>query len=292
MNIFQPLRAAFIVAALVIASSATAQDAEDKVVATIDGNPVYASQLALAEAEMGSQFQRLPEDQRRAAVLSALIDIKLMAKQAEEAGVPETEDFKKKLQFLRDRTLHNEYFRTQVVEALTEDEVRARYEKEIAAMPAEQEIRARHILVDSEEQAKAIIAELDAGKDFVELAKEKSTGPSGEQGGDLGYFTRGRMVPEFEEAAFALEPGTYTKEPVKTEFGWHVIEVEDKRDAAPPTYEQVADQIQRLMMQEKYLALLQAAHESADVEVTDPELKKALETQEAAPETAPESTKD
>ena len=292
MNIFQPLRAAFIVAALVIASSATAQDAEDKVVATIDGNPVYASQLALAEAEMGSQFQRLPEDQRRAAVLSALIDIKLMAKQAEEAGVPETEDFKKKLQFLRDRTLHNEYFRTQVVEALTEDEVRARYEKEIAAMPAEQEIRARHILVDSEEQAKAIIAELDAGKDFVELAKEKSTGPSGEQGGDLGYFTRGRMVPEFEEAAFALEPGTYTKEPVKTEFGWHVIEVEDKRDAAPPTYEQVADQIQRLMMQEKYLALLQAAHESADVEVTDPELKKALETQEAAPETAPEATKD
>lgn len=292
MNIFQPLRAAFIVAALVIASSATAQDAEDKVVATIDGNPVYASQLALAEAEMGSQFQRLPEDQRRAAVLSALIDIKLMAKQAEQAGVPETEDFKKKLQFLRDRTLHNEYFRTQVVEALTEDEVRARYEKEIAAMPAEQEIRARHILVDSEEQAKAIIAELDAGKDFVELAKEKSTGPSGEQGGDLGYFTRGRMVPEFEEAAFALEPGTYTKEPVKTEFGWHVIEVEDKRDAAPPTYEQVADQIQRLMMQEKYLALLQAAHESADVEVTDPELKKALETQEAAPETAPEATED
>ena len=292
MNIFQPLRAAFIVAALVIASSATAQDTEDKVVATIDGNPVYASQLALAEAEMGSQFQRLPEDQRRAAVLSALIDIKLMAKQAEEAGVPETEDFKKKLQFLRDRTLHNEYFRTQVVEALTEDEVRARYEKEIAAMPAEQEIRARHILVDSEEQAKAIIAELDAGKDFVELAKEKSTGPSGEQGGDLGYFTRGRMVPEFEEAAFALEPGTYTKEPVKTEFGWHVIEVEDKRDAAPPTYEQVADQIQRLMMQEKYLALLQAAHESADVEVTDPELKKALETQEAAPETAPEATED
>jgi len=292
MNIFQPLRAAFIVAALAIASSATAQDAEDKVVATIDGNPVYASQLALAEAEMGSQFQRLPEDQRRAAVLSALIDIKLMAKQAEEAGVPETEDFKKKLQFLRDRTLHNEYFRTQVVEALTEDEVRARYEKEIAAMPAEQEIRARHILVDSEEQAKAIIAELDAGKDFIELAKEKSTGPSGEQGGDLGYFTRGRMVPEFEEAAFALEPGTYTKEPVKTEFGWHVIEVEDKRDAAPPTYEQVADQIQRLMMQEKYLALLQAAHESADVEVTDPDLKKALETQEAAPETAPEATKD
>lgn len=292
MNIFQPLRAAFIVAALAIASSATAQDAEDKVVATIDGNPVYASQLALAEAEMGSQFQRLPEDQRRAAVLSALIDIKLMAKQAEEAGVPETEDFKKKLQFLRDRTLHNEYFRTQVVEALTEDEVRARYEKEIAAMPAEQEIRARHILVDSEEQAKAIIAELDAGKDFIELAKEKSTGPSGEQGGDLGYFTRGRMVPEFEEAAFALEPGTYTKEPVKTEFGWHVIEVEDKRDAAPPTYEQVADQIQRLMMQEKYLALLQAAHESADVEVTDPDLKKALETQEAAPETAPAATED
>jgi len=288
MNIFQPLRAAVLITALTIVSHAVAQDTEDKVVATIDGDPVNASELALAEAEMGSQFQRLPEDQRRAAALSALIDIKLMAKQAEKAGVQNSEDFKKKLQFMRERALHNEYFRTQVVEAVTEDEIRARYEKEIASMSPEQEVRARHILVDSEEQAKAIIAELDAGKDFIELAKEKSTGPSSEQGGDLGYFTRGRMVPEFEEAAFALEPGTYTKEPVKTEFGWHVIKLEDKRDAAPPTFEQVAEQIQRLMMQEKYLALLQAAHEASDVEVTDPDLKKAIETQEAEPEAAPE----
>lgn len=292
MKIFQPLRAAIIITALTIASSAVAQESEDKVVATVDGEPVHASELALAEAELGSQFQRLPEDQRRAAVLSALIDIKLMAKEAEKAGVQESKDFQTRMTFLRDRALHNEYFRTRVVDGLTEDEMRARYDKEIAAVPAEEEVRARHILVDSEEQAKAIIAELDAGKDFVELAKEKSTGPSGEQGGDLGYFTRGRMVPEFEESAFALEPGSYTKEPVKTEFGWHVIKVEDKREAAPPAFEEVADQIQRLMMQEKYLALLQSAHEASDVEVTDPDLKKAIEAQEVTPETAPEETNE
>ena len=136
--------------------------------------------------------------------------------------------------FLKDRALHNEYFRTKVVDGLTEEAVQERYNKEVAATPPEMEVKARHILVDSEEQARNVITELDGGKDFIELAKEKSTGPSGPQGGDLGYFTRGRMVPEFEEAAFALEPGSYTKEPIKTQFGWHIIKVEDKRDTPPP----------------------------------------------------------
>lgn len=272
-----PWRAAIVALSICVAAGAAAQDAEDKVIATIGGKPVYQSELTFAESDLDPQFSRLPADQRTAAALSALLDIKLMAQQAESAGLGNDEVFQRRLAFLRDRALHNEYFRTRVVGGLTEDAVRARYEQEVAATEPEQEVKARHILVDSEEQAKGIIADLEAGKDFVELAKEKSTGPSGPQGGDLGYFTRGRMVPEFEEAAFALEPGSFTKEPIKTQFGWHVIKVEDRRDTPPPQFEQVADQIRRVLLQEQYLSLIQEAREAIEVDVTDPELQSLLD---------------
>ncbi|MCY6383667.1 peptidylprolyl isomerase [Hoeflea prorocentri] len=277
MHRTMPWRAAIVALTICAGAGAAAQDAEDKVIATIGGKPVYQSELTFAESDLDPQFSRLPADQRTAAALSALLDIKLMAQQAEGAGLGKDEAFQRRLSFLKDRALHNEYFRTKVVDGLTDDAVRARYEQEIAATEPEQEIKARHILVDSEEQAKAIIADLDGGTDFVELAKEKSTGPSGPQGGDLGYFTRGRMVPEFEEAAFALEPGSYTKEPIKTQFGWHVIKVEDRRDTPPPQFEQVADQIRRVLLQEQYLALIQEARDAIEVEVTDQDLQSLLD---------------
>src|SRR5690606_21794865 len=114
---------------------------------------------------------------------------------------------------------------------------------EIAALPTQEEVNARHILVKTEDEAKAIISELDAGKDFAELAKAKSEDSNKSDGGDLGWFTKGRMVPEFEEAAFALEKGAYTKAPVKSQFGYHVIKLEDRRDVQPPAFEQVEPQI-------------------------------------------------
>ncbi|MEX3011391.1 peptidylprolyl isomerase [Hoeflea sp. TYP-13] len=276
MQVTLQLRASLVVLAVCLSFGAYAQDTEDKVIATIGGKPVYQSELTFAETDLDPQFSRLPADQRTAAALSALLDIKLIALQAEKAGLGKDEMFQRRLEFLKDRALHNEYFRAKVVDGLTEEAVKDRYEKEVAATPPEQEVKARHILVDSEEQAKAVIAELEAGKDFIELAKEKSTGPSGPQGGDLGYFTRGRMVPEFEEAAFALETGGYTKEPVKTQFGWHVIKVEDKRDTPPPQFAQVADQIRRVLLQEQYLALIQEARAAIDVEVTDKNLQDLL----------------
>ncbi len=275
MPIRMPLRASMLALLVGLAVPAAAQEDADKVIATIGGKPVYQSELMIASGD--PQFERLPEDQKTAAALSALLDIKAMAQQAESAGLGKDQLFERRMGFLKDRTLHNDYFKAQVVDGMTDADVRARYDQEVAATPAEKEVKARHILVDSEEQAKAVITELDAGKDFVELAKEKSTGPSGPQGGDLGYFGRGRMVPEFEEAAFALEPGTYTKEPVKSQFGWHIIKVDDVRDMAPPPFEQVADQIRRVLLQERYLALVQEARNAAQVEVTDPELQELLD---------------
>jgi peptidyl-prolyl cis-trans isomerase C len=155
--------------------------------------------------------------------------------------------------------------------------VKARYDKEVAALPKQEEIHARHILVKTEDEAKEVIKELDAGKDFAELAKEKSTDPNKSDGGDLGYFARGRMVKEFEEAAFTMPVGTYSKTPVKTDFGYHVIKIEDKRDAPPPPLDQVQDQVKQLVMRDKYLELLAKAKAASKVEISDPALAKGYE---------------
>ncbi len=278
MKVTMPLRVGIMALAISLGLSAAVKAQEDKIIATVGEKPVYQSELDFAVTDLDPQFERLPVEQRRAAAFAALLDIKLIAQQAEAAGMGEGDLFQRRLDFLKDRALHNAFFQSKIASTITDENVRARYDKEVAATPPEQEVSARHILVDSEEQAKAVVAELDAGKDFIELAKEKSTGPSGPQGGDLGYFTRGRMVPEFEEAAFKLEPGAYTKEPVKTQFGWHIIKVEDKRDTPPPAFEQVVEQMRRVLLQEQYVAVLEEAREKLKVEVTDEDLKKLMES--------------
>ena len=235
-----------------------AQDA-DAVVAKVGKLEITQSDLDLAIANLDPQLAQLPDEQKKVAALSGAIDVKLLAGNADGEGLKDDAEFKKRMAFIADRELHNIYFKKHVVDAVTEDDVKARYEKEIAALPKQEEVRARHILVKTEEEAKDIIKQLDAGKDFVELAKEKSTDPNKSEGGDLGYFTKGRMVPEFEEAAFAMEKGTYSKTPIKTQFGFHVIKVEDKRDAAPPSLEEVGPQVRQLVMRDKYLEIIEKA---------------------------------
>ncbi len=253
-----------------------AQDA-DAVVAKVGNLEITRSELDLAVANLDPQLSQLPDEQKKVAALSGAIDVKLLAGNAEGEGLKDDAEFKKRMAFIADRELHNLYFKKHVVDAVTDDEVKARYEKEIAALPKQEEVRARHILVKSEDEAKAIIADLDAGKDFVELAKAKSTDPNKSEGGDLGYFTKGRMVPEFEEAAFAMEKGSYSKTPVKTQFGFHVIKIEDKRDAAPPAYETVAAQVRQLVMRDKYLAIIEKAKADQKVEILDEALRKGYE---------------
>jgi len=238
---------------------------------------IRQSELDLAIANLDPQLQQLPDEQKRVAALSGAIDVKLLAQGAVNEGIRDTEDFKKRMSYITDRELHNSYFRTHVVDAVTEDEVKARYEKEIAALPKQEEVNARHILVKTEEEAKAVIAELDAGKDFAELAKTTSEDSNKSDGGDLGWFAKGRMVPEFEEAAFALEKGAYTKTPVQSQFGFHVIKLEDRRDVQPPAFEQVEPQIRQLVMRDKYLALIAEAKTEQKVEIMDEALRKGYE---------------
>lgn len=256
---------------------AHAQADGEAVIARVAGVEITARELALAEVDLLQQFQETPAEQRRAAILNALIDIKLLAKRAEENGLADDAGFKARMAFARSRTLHNELFQKEVLQNITDEELQARYELEIKNFPVEKEVSARHILVETEEAAKTLILELDGGADFAELAKEKSTGPSGPSGGDLGYFGKGRMVPEFEAAAFSLENGAYTKEPVKSQFGWHVIKKEDERDTQPPTFEQVKDQVRQVIAREKYFELSQEARKAYEFEVLDEDLKTQID---------------
>ncbi|MDO1584131.1 peptidylprolyl isomerase [Rhizobium oryzicola] len=273
------LRQTFIAAAALAAAvsfqmPAFAQD--DALIAKVGTVEIHQSDLDMAISNLSAQYQQLPDEQKKAAALSQIIDIKLISKKANEAGLQNGTDFKKRMAFLQDRELHNAYLRSEF-DKLTSQEVKARYDKEVAAMPKEEEVRARHILVKTEDEAKDIIKQLDAGKDFVELAKAKSEDSSKSDGGDLGYFTKGRMVPEFEEAAFALQKGTYTKTPVKSQFGYHVIKVEDKRDAQPPAFDQVEPQVRQIVMQEKYSQIIDQAKAAQKVEIVDETLRKSYD---------------
>ena len=279
---YKLLAAAVSLAVLSLNAVALAEDKLDPVVATVGGVEIRESELNIAIANLDPQFAKLPDDQKKLAALSATIDVNILSKVAADENLRETQEYKQRMHFLDIRELHNAYFRKHVLEAVTDDEVKARYEKEIAALPPQEEVHARHILVKTEDEAKAVIAALDGGKDFAELAKEKSSDPSKSEGGDLGYFKKGQMVPEFEAAAFGLEKGQYTKTPVKSQFGFHVIKVEDKRTAAPPPLEQVNTQVRQMVMQDKYLGLLKAAKEKATIEIADPELKKGYDAANAA----------
>jgi peptidyl-prolyl cis-trans isomerase C len=274
------LRHKFLVSAALAAaifSQAPAFAADDPVVATVGSLEIHQSELDLAVQNLDPQLAQLPEEQKKVAALSGAIDVKLLASGALAEGIKDTEDFKKRMAYIGDRELHNAYFRKHVVDATTPEEVKARYDKEVAGLPKQQEVHARHILVKTEDEAKAVIADLDKGKDFAEIAKEKSQDSNKDDGGDLGWFGPGRMVPEFEEAAFALDKGQYTKTPVKTQFGFHVIKVEDKRDAAPPPLEQVQDQVKQLVMRDKYVALIEKAKADQKVDIKDEALKKGYD---------------
>lgn len=246
---------------------------EDKVVARVGDKQITQADLDLALKDMAQQFKSFPDAERPARALDALIDIHVLSEEAVKAGLDKDAELERRMALLKARGLHNAYFQQKVLPTVTDEQIKERYDLEVAKTEPQQEISARHILVKTEDEAKEIIKELDGGADFTELAKAKSTGPSGSSGGDLGFFGKGRMVPEFETAAFALEKGQYTKEPVKTQFGFHVIKVEDKRDQPLPSFEQSKDQIRQLLLTQAYADAIKAGRTAVGVEVVDGKLK-------------------
>jgi peptidyl-prolyl cis-trans isomerase C len=251
------------------AAPAAAQ-AADPVIAKVDGAEVRESDFALAEEDLGSNIpQQLNGDARRDFILSYLTDIILVAKAAEGKKVADTADFKTKLNFIRSKLLMETILQSEGKTAVTEQAMKKVYEDAVKQMGGDEEVRARHILVPTEAEAKAIIAQIMKGESFEKLAKEKSKDPgAAAQGGDLGYFTKDQMVPEFAEMAFKLPKGTIS-DPVKTQFGWHIIRVEDKRSKAPPPFEQVKDQVETFVQRKAQADYVTKLREAAKVERLD-----------------------
>lgn len=246
----------------------------ETVLATVNGQPITEADLALAPTPQGQP--PVSPEQDRARRLATLIELRAIAAEAERQGLA-TPDFERRIRALRDQQLAGAYMQQNVGAQLTDDTLRARYETEIAKFEAPEEIRASHILVETEGEARAVIEELEGGADFAALATERSTGPSGPNGGDLGFFGPGRMVPAFDEAARALEVGAITTEPVQTQFGFHVIKVTDKRTAEAPPFDSVRDQIRAIEGREREVAEVQRLRGEAEIEILDEELRAALE---------------
>ena len=232
-------------AALALAGPLAAQEADpDTVVATVNGEPITLGDIASVRADLPQQYQQLPDEALYEGIRQQLVDQKLMTQAAEAAGVADEAPVRRALQIQRQSLLSDFYMRLQMRERLTAERLAEEYQTRYAEAEPVQEIRARHILVDSEEAAQDIKDQIDDGADFADLAAEHGTDGTSEQGGDLGWFDRTVMVPDFAEAAFALEIGEVS-EPVKTDFGWHLIEVTDTREAPVPTLEQVRGELAR-----------------------------------------------
>jgi peptidyl-prolyl cis-trans isomerase C len=248
---------------LLAVPKAAAQAAQpDKVVAKVQGVEIRESDLAMAEEDMGQQAQQLQGDAKRDALVSYLADVIIVAKAAEAKKVTEQKDFKSRIAFIRNKLAMEMLLVEEGKAATTEAAMKKVYEEAVQKAGPEEEVRARHILVPTEDEAKAVLAEIKKGTDFAELAKQKSKDPgAAAEGGDLGYFGKSQMVPEFAEAAFKMNKGDVS-DPVKTQFGWHVIKVEDKRTKPAPTFENVKDQIETFVArraQADYIAKLRSA---------------------------------
>jgi len=250
------------------ASQPVAADPNDTLVARINGVEIRASDLAYAEDDIGSDLQGPPE-QKREQLISYLTDIILVSAAAEKRNLADTPEFKRRQAMMRNKLLMGAMLQAHAKSAMTDEELRKVYEEAVKPMATEEEVRARHILVENEDDAKAIAEQVRGGADFAALAKEKSKDPgSAEEGGDLGYFTKARMVPEFSEVAFKMYAGQVSN-PVKSQFGWHVIKVEDRRTRPVPEFEQVRNQIETYVARRAQTEFVGQLREGAKIERLD-----------------------
>ena len=245
-----------------------AQALEGKIVARINGQPVYAWEMALAENEIEDELGQVSADMRRGLVLRYVIDTRLMALAGTSAGLDKERAFKRRVHYNRNQAMRDTYFEKNVRGGVGDKQLREIFDREIKKFKPAPEVRARHILVKKEEDALDMIERLNRGEEFATLAREKSQGPSGRNGGDLGFFTKGQMDKGFEEAAFSLKSGEISA-PVKSSFGWHIIKVEDARMTKAPTFEELKDQIKGQLVQAKSRQVTSDLRKTSNVEVLD-----------------------
>ena len=253
---------------IIFATTSSAQEnkPETKItVADVNGEAIYLEEVMRLAEKLPTEYRQRPLESYFGGLVDDVIDSRLAAVAGAESGLSENPDVSRLMEVAAMRVLAEAWIAQQVNAAVTKDALAATYKLFIADNGSREEVKARHILVPEEATARAIIEKLTGGADFAEIAKTDSTGPSGPNGGDLGYFARGAMVPTFEAAAFELEPGSFTPEPVQTQFGWHIIKVEDKRVATPPSFEEMVPQLRQNLLNQTLGQILEKLRASAQI---------------------------
>ncbi len=288
MNLSSPVAFALALAVLTLppASAEDETPGEDPVLAVVNGTEIRRSEVVESARSLPPEYQA-QIDQILPALVERYVDLKLLGDRAEANGLADDSEVKEILARLQQDVVREVYLRRYLGERVTEEVLQARYQDFLKANPPQPEVHARHILVPTKEEAQAVIEQLKSGKDFAAVAAEISKGGSAQKGGDLGYILKGDMVPEFAEAAFTLQPGETSKEPVETRLGWHVIKVEDRRDRQPPSFEEVKGDLESAAQQELVTALIQELRDDAKVEIMALPAPQAPEAGAVAP--APES---
>lgn len=275
-----PVLAAAVLFAMT-ASAPAETGASDPVVAKVNGVEIHQSDLNLAEEDIGREVPAADEASKRDYLINYVTDLMLVAQAAEARKIPDSPEFRQRLAFLRNKALMETALGEQSKEAVTEPALRKIYEDATKGQAAEEEVRARHILFRvadpndaaaskaAEDKAKDVIERLKKGEDFAKLASALTEDPSGKKdGGDLGYFTRDQMVPEFSQVAFSLDKGQISA-PVKTQFGWHVLMVEDRRKREPPPFEKVRAEVQEYAVRKAQSDYVKKLRAEAKIERLD-----------------------
>jgi peptidyl-prolyl cis-trans isomerase C len=269
------LGVAFVVGA-VLASGARA---DDPAVARVNGKAVTDGDLKLAEAEIGSDLGSLAGVQRRRVLAEFLIETQLLADAAREKKIAPPPAQATNKDYWERRGLRDAFFEQVIAGGVDEKEVKAFYDENVGSQKPEDEVKARHILVDTKQKALELSKKIKDGADFAELAKQNSGDPgSKDQGGDLGFFVRGQMVPQFEEAAFSLKPGEVS-EPFETQFGWHIVKVDTRRERKVPPFEAIKDRLKGAVIHYKAQQLVLELRSKAKIEYLDPEIKKITDAE-------------
>jgi len=265
---FARVLGAFALAAVLAAPAVVRAQDSDPLVARVNGVDIRQSDLALAEDEVGASMPQMAPDQKREYLITYLSDVIILAQVADKQKIGDRDDVKHRVDFERNKVLMETLLQDTGKAALTDDAMHKVYDEAVKQMPPEEEVHARHILVPTEAEANEIEAELKKGADFAALAKEKSKDPGAADGGDLGYFTKDQMVPEFSEAAFKLDKGQVS-DPVHTQFGWHIIKVEDKRMKPTPTFDEVHGQLENFVAHKAQAELVENLRKSATIDRLD-----------------------
>ena len=241
------------------------QKMETKIVATVDGKPIFLSEIIGMAQRLPEQYRKMSLEAVYPSLLTRAIDSKLVILGGRRAGFSKDPDVKKRLLDVEDQIISEIFLTKTIGSQVTEEALQKIYSETKSEMASGDQIKARHILLDSEEKAMEIIKKLQAGGEFAKLASEYSTGPSAASGGDLGWFGEGQMVPEFSKAAFALNPGDIVTKPVKTQFGWHIILVEDRKVSAPPSFDEAKEQLASTMSQKLLKELIETLRTKAKI---------------------------